>query len=376
MKPALLTPCLLGVVVSLWLLAPLARLSASEPQYSHRDISIPAASADEPGASFSLPKALNYLEQGARAWSKEKKCVSCHTNGSYLLTRPALTKIAGPPSTEIHRFFVDELLEFEGQDIEGLRKGITPTQVAYLAAGLAETDFHVYQRLSPETDRALRLMFALQSENGAFSNDDGWPPLESSEYHGAVIAVMAASVAPGWLESIADKALIEGFRKATAFLRDTRPPHDYARLLLLWASIRTPGLIDNQRKDQIVKMLWRRQGEDGGWSIRNFASPEAWGRGNRAAKLRAEPDFEQPQSDGHQTGLVTLVLREAGTPADDPRIQRAVAWLLRNQRESGRWWTRSLNTDKFHFITYSGTCYALLALDKCGALPDGGLSLN
>jgi squalene-hopene/tetraprenyl-beta-curcumene cyclase len=45
------------------------------------------------------------------------------------------------------------------------------------------------------------------------------------------------------------------------------------------------------------------------------------------------------------------------------------AWLLRNQRQSGRWWTRSLNTDKWHFITYSGSAYPLLALSLCDALP-------
>ena len=63
------------------------------------------------------------------------------------------------------------------------------------------------------------------------------------------------------------------------------------------------------------------------------------------------------------------MLREAGIPADDPRVQKGVAWLLANQRASGRWWTRSLNTDTYHFITYSGTAYPLLALDLCDALP-------
>ena len=71
------------------------------------------------------------------------------------------------------------------------------------------------------------------------------------------------------------------------------------------------------------------------------------------------------------TGLAVLVLREAGVPAKDARLQKAVQWLLANQRASGRWWTRSLNTDKFHYITYSGTAYPLLALVKCGALPAG-----
>ena len=111
-------------------------------------------------------------------------------------------------------------------------------------------------------------------------------------------------------------------------------------------------------------MIWQRQLPDGGWSIRMFAQPEQWGSGKRAEKLRAEPEFEHPASDGHQTGLCLVVLREAGVSADDPRIQRGLNWLRTNQRVSGRWWTRSLNTDKYHFITFSGSGYALLALTK------------
>jgi squalene-hopene/tetraprenyl-beta-curcumene cyclase len=59
-------------------------------------------------------------------------------------------------------------------------------------------------------------------------------------------------------------------------------------------------------------------------------------------------------------------------PADDPRLQKAIAWISASQRESGRWWTRSLNTDSWHFITYSGTAYPLLALQMCNAVPVAG----
>jgi squalene-hopene/tetraprenyl-beta-curcumene cyclase len=69
------------------------------------------------------------------------------------------------------------------------------------------------------------------------------------------------------------------------------------------------------------------------------------------------------------TGMALLALREAGVPATDPRIRRGVAWLLKNQRVSGRWWTRSMNTDAKHYITYSGTALPLLALEACHALP-------
>jgi squalene-hopene/tetraprenyl-beta-curcumene cyclase len=43
--------------------------------------------------------------------------------------------------------------------------------------------------------------------------------------------------------------------------------------------------------------------------------------------------------------------------------------LKSNQRESGRWWTKSLNTNQYHFITYSGTAFPIWALAVCDELP-------
>ena len=96
--------------------------------------------------------------------------------------------------------------------------------------------------------------------------------------------------------------------------------------------------------------------------MRQFAEPEEWGDGSRAEKLRSETDFETPESDGHMTGLALIVLQESGMTADAESVRRGLDWLRTHQRESGRWWTRSLNTDDWHFITYSGTAYPLLAL--------------
>ena len=119
-------------------------------------------------------------------------------------------------------------------------------------------------------------------------------------------------------------------------------------------------------------MIWKHQRDDGGWSIRTFAQVDEWSFGKyteqRTKRLLSDRDFKNPPSDGHQTGLAVIVLRDVGVSMKDKRIERAVKWLLANQRESGRWWTRSLNTDRHHFITYSGTCYPLLALAKCNAL--------
>ncbi|MBC8874696.1 MAG: terpene cyclase/mutase family protein [Planctomycetes bacterium] len=185
------------------------------------------------------------------------------------------------------------------------------------------------------------------------------------------MAAMGVAAAPGWRSTLQEEPLLARIENLETYLRETPPRHDHERMLLLWASTRLPGLLDEQRRRELVDIIWRQQRDDGGWSTRTFATPEALGSGKRSEELRAEPDYQNPPSDGYQTGLAVVVLRDAGTAADDPRIRKAIRWLLSNQRESGRWWTRSLNThSRFHYISYSGTAYAALALAKCGALAE------
>ncbi len=366
--------------IALWMVLCLpALLPAAEktprPQYQHGAITIPAASAQEPKReSLSLPAAIDYLEKGNRAWTGSRRCIACHTNGSYAFFRPELSRYLGPPPEEARRFLVEQLQKLQKTEREKLRRGIRPTQIAYLAAGLAQWDRHIGGSLSPETDAALRLMFSVQSEDGSQGNATCWPPHESSSYHGATVAAQATCAAPGWLQSLdknraEDRDVLARVERLRRYLQTTPPPHDYAAVLLLWSACDWPELLPPQRKRELIQLLWKHQRPDGGWSIRTFARPEQWGRGNRAARLRAEPDASDPPSDGHMTGLAVLVLRQAGVPAQDARIQKALRWLERNQRRSGRWWTRSLNTDRYHFITYTGTLYPVVALARCGRVP-------
>jgi len=352
-------------------LRPPAARSAEGLQYAFEAIAVPAATADEPlRNSVSTRLAIDHLEQGSVAWSGQRRCISCHTNGTYMLARPALSRALGAPPEATRGFFLEHLGNLAAEPPEALRKSTKPAQVIYLAAGLASWDRHVSRARSPETDQALALMFSIQEESGTWGTLDCWPPYESDAFHEATVAATAAATAPGWLEGVAATGdLAAGVARLRTYLRDTPPPHDYGRVLLLQAATRFPGILDEAGTRATLDMLRGKQKADGGWSIREFAAPEAWGSGNRAEKLRAEPDFADPASDGHMTGLAVLVLREAGVPADDPAVARGVAWLLAHQRESGRWWTRSLNTDSWHFITYSGTALPLLALDACGALP-------
>jgi squalene-hopene/tetraprenyl-beta-curcumene cyclase len=338
-------------------------------QYIYGSIAISAASQKEDRLDkVSVRKAMDYLDQGAEAWNGVAKCVTCHTNGSYMAYRPALAEKLGKPSEKVRQFFKATLQQQLASPKKDLRRELGPTQVIYVANGLAQWDAHVTHRLSPQTRQALELMFEIQGENGAWAAPAScWPPFESDSYQAATMAAQAVSAAPGWAAGLRDQRLVSGLERLKSFLRTESPPHDYARVFLLWAASKMPDLLTSQQRQELIKLLWKHQRPDGGWSIRTFAAPEEWGSGNRAEKLRAERDFQNPPSDGHQTGLVITVLREAGVPSDDPRIRRGIQWLLTNQRVSGRWWTRSLNTDEWHFITYSGTCFALLALSSCDA---------
>jgi squalene-hopene/tetraprenyl-beta-curcumene cyclase len=112
-----------------------------------------------------------------------------------------------------------------------------------------------------------------------------------------------------------------------------------------------------QEKKQTVWDLCALQRKDGGWSLPSLGD---WKRLDGSANEKDAP------SDGYGTGLVLYVLRQAGLqPADKP-IKRGVEWLESNQRESGRWFTRSLNADRDHYISNAGTAFAVMALKACG----------
>ncbi len=340
-------------------------------QYHHKDVTFARPSPLEPKIPFTPKLALDYMEQGAEAWTSEWKCVACHTNGSYIVVRPLLTPQLGQPQKALRDFFVGVLQAELATDPADLRPELDSTQAVYVAAGLAIWDDHVTHRLSPETSQALAVMFKLQRADGDWTiSDDNNPPLESSRFQLATVAARAVGNAPGWLTEQRATPLAEKINLLEDYLRsDRKMQGDYDRTDLVWAATELPGLLDAKRMQRLVEMILRHQKPDGGWSIRNFALPEEWGKGNHAENLRAELEFADPTSDGHMTGLAIIVLRKAGVRASDPRIQRDVSWLLANQRSSGRWWTRSLNRDGWQFISYSGTLYPLLVLAMCNALP-------
>ena len=340
-------------------------------QYHHKDITYARPSPEEPRIPFTPRLAVDYMDQGAMAWTEERGCIACHSNGTYMMVRPLMSPELGAPQQGMHDFWVSELKTALAADPKQRNGKFDGTEAVYLAAGLAIWDAHVLHHLSPETVQALDLMFQFQRPAGDwYIEDDVNPPFESSPYQVATVAARAVANAPGWLAQQHGTAAGSHVELLKHYLRTPQKMQgDYDRTDLLWTATEYPGLLDARQKHDLIAMIFAHQQFDGGWSLRSFALPEEWGRGTRAAKLRSELEFGFPQSDGHMSGLAIIALRKAGIPSSDPRIRSGIQWLLSNQRSSGRWWTRSLNRDGWQFISYSGTAYPMLALSLCDALP-------
>ena len=149
-------------LAALWLLLSLHHAAADDYQYKFEQITIPRPSAEEPKRdAVSVDLAKTYLEQGSLAWSGERKCVSCHTNGTYMVTRPALSASLGQPPEDTRQFFLATLSKLQEETLDRLKQSTRPAQIIYIAAGLSEWDAHVSKQLSPETEKSLELMFSI-----------------------------------------------------------------------------------------------------------------------------------------------------------------------------------------------------------------------
>jgi hypothetical protein len=118
-----------------------------------------------------------------------------------------------------------------------------------------------------------------------------------------------------------------------------------------------------KEREAAVKTILERQRSDGGWAFAAF----------EAHQIRADnPTYP---SDGYATGFAVFVLRQAGLPAARPEIARGVAWLKKNQRESGRWFTAAPSGpteggvgSRDLYAQNHATAFSLLALHSCNAL--------
>jgi squalene-hopene/tetraprenyl-beta-curcumene cyclase len=342
-------------------------------QYESGDIHVSIPSADEPRvAQFgpeSIQAAARYLEDGALSWVREKSCVNCHTTGPYLSERPALIPQLGKANEEIVADFID----FVPKEVKAVTETATKSGHKHYPAaftsvwrslGLAEWDKHVTGKTSEATERSLRDMFERQSASGAFvSHGEVEIPHITTDFELSLQAARAITSAPGWVAGL------------KAWLKQPVLKNDFDRVLQLQLAHYLPDLVVQAERESSLALLSSKQHADGGWSTRDFSALNDWHFeiSETVAKLITNlPDAAKPESDAYMTAFAIVLMRQSHVPAKDERLQKAVAWLKKEQRVSGRWWMHSLYRGNYHYITYIATCQALKALALCDELPAMG----
>jgi squalene-hopene/tetraprenyl-beta-curcumene cyclase len=350
-------------------------------QYESGEIRVSLPSADEPRVPAfgpdSVKAAVGYLENGAIAWVREKSCVNCHTTGPYLSEFPALAPRLGKPIAEIANDFIQfvpaQITPVKATEKNGHAYYPATFTAVWRSLGLAEWDKHVTGKTAETTDRSLRDMFARQSPNGAFvSHGEVEVPHITTDFELSLQAARAITAAPQWLEHLTDETLLKQVHQLKAWLQAPELKNDFDRVLRLQLAHYLPELVPPAEREKALALLASKQHADGGWSTRDLSALADWHFeiSDAVAHLITHlPDADQPESDPYMTALAIVLMRQTDVPASDPRIQRGLAWLKKEQRLSGRWWMHSLYRGNYHYITYIATMQALKALALCDELP-------
>lgn len=324
-----------------------------------------AYSADDPMGEFDIERAAEFIDGVAVKWGNQRGCVTCHTNGHYLIVPPKIFKDR-PAAAEVRRFAEEWINSWD--DI-----GLPDTEIIVApAAFLTINNMQMDGELRPATLKALDEAWSLQSAEGHWANwvKCNWPPFEQDDHYGVTLVAIAMGMAPKSYTSV--EPARTGIRRLLNYLRNNGPEEVHHRAMLLWAGKYHEGLVSAADRQLWVDELLSLQKESGGWAAGDL------GRWRQRAPQSGDfdlldPDLDDgeyppvmvdPNGDGYGTGFVMYALLQAGVPASNDQIQKGLEWLRNNQHADGKWFTNSLRNefDTQNFLTHTGTTFALKVL--------------
>jgi squalene-hopene/tetraprenyl-beta-curcumene cyclase len=355
---------------------------------SHPEAKVAASWDQKAAASYLDQREVWWMQWPGAARDHGTFCVSCHTSVAYALSRPALRAAspeAGPTVNE--RKLLDNVrrrvrLWNDVQPFysdQGYKAAESRGTESVLNALILATNDAQTGRLSEDTRAAFANMWALQLTAGNKKGSWSWlqfdlEPWEAndSQFYGATLAAVAVGMAP------------ENYRSTPEIQNDVKLLREYLdreyatqstinRVVLLWASAKLPGLLEAQQQQAIAKEVLSKQQADGGWELSSLAYPQTrWGISRLLrAWIRGDGTSQERRSDAYATGLIVLVLPQAGIDRNSAPLRRGISWLMNDQNPTdGSWPSYSLNkrrnpsSDTGRFMTDAATAYAVLALTQ------------
>ncbi|MBC8245339.1 MAG: squalene--hopene cyclase [Verrucomicrobia bacterium] len=322
--------------------------SFAETHLAKREAPGPNSASEPLAKRLSVAKAVDFIDRASLHWQRSRKCVTCHTNGAYLMARAQL-KADPAPHGSVRTFY--------DQYVAGwAKKKPDPEGIVATASALAMDDA-ASGKLTQVTRAAFDEAWAAQRPDGSWDwLKCGWGPFESDDHYGVTLAAIAAAKAPGGYAQTGQAAA--GLAKLRGWLENHPPRLPHHKAMMLWLGHELPNWVEKEDRLRWQNELLGLQLPDGGWAT---AALGDWKRKDGSAQTL-------DRADGYGTGFVIFALRQSGLPASHPAIRLGIGWLKSHQRESGRWFTRSPYKDGRHYISHAGTVFALLALAECGEL--------
>jgi hypothetical protein len=281
--------------------------------------------------------AAKYLDARQEQWAQFKPakaaggtCVSCHTNLTFLIARPAMRKLHGQ----------DAPTAGETALLNSLRHRLSqPLPEAPFKPGFSAESVIAAVALAPDP-AALDRMWATQLREGPNAGAWGWYSLDldpwetsASPYFGATLAALAVSSMPA--EYRARPEVAPRIAALIAYLQRNQagqPLHN--RLGLLWSANRLPGLMSKAQRTALMDEFWKLQQKDHGWTIESLGPFDKHDNAPAAT----------PGSNAYATALVAFSLQRGGASHKDKRLMYALNWLAGRQDPStGSWTAQSLN---------------------------------
>jgi squalene-hopene/tetraprenyl-beta-curcumene cyclase len=331
------------------------------------------------GADWNPRLAAHYLDARQKSWMEwpvaigsGAPCISCHTQLTYLLARPALrAALAESGRTPYETTLLESVRARAGKnsplDLFPNRKASVVSDQLYgantvLAALLLVTeDAAAGKKMPDSTETALRRMWSAQDTNGGWQ----WPALDldpwettDSVFYGAALAAVATGSAPGGYQARPEiRDNVARMKKQLASSPGSQPLHN--RLALLWASEKMPGLLATEGRKAILEETRGKQSADGGWSLAALGAFQTHDAAPPAAA----------GSNAYATAWTAFAMERAGVKRTDKSLGRALDWLKGHQdAQTGYWDASSMNkrydagSMQIEFMRDAATGFAAAAL--------------